>query len=106
MLLRSGVMLSCSSCESQHTVKNGRIHNGKQNYRCRDCGRQFVQDPQNKVIDPATKDLIDKLLLERLSLAGIARVTGVSELWLQRYVNAKYAVVPRQVTVRAKKRGA
>lgn len=99
-------MISCPTCESRHTVKNGRIHNGKQNYRCRGCGRQFVQDPQNKPLDPVTKALIAKLLLERLSLAGIARVTGVSELWLQRYVNAKYASVPRQVTVRAKKRGA
>ena len=71
----------------------------------RNCGRQLVQDPQNKPIDQATKDLIDKLLLERLSLAGIARVTGVSELWLQRYVNAKYADVPRRVRVSAKKRG-
>ena len=99
-------MISCPSCESKHTVKNGRIHNGKQNYRCRGCGRQFVQDPQNKVIAQVTKNLIDKLLLERLSLAGIARVTGVSELWLQRYVNAKYAAVPRSVNVSAKKRGA
>jgi hypothetical protein len=65
---------------------------------------QFVQDPQNKPIDQATKNLIDKLLLERLSLAGIARGTGVSELWLQRYVNAKYAAVPRSVSVSAKKR--
>ena len=65
-----------------------------------------MQDPQNKVIAQATKDLIDKLLLERLCLAGIARVTGVSELWLQRYVNAKYSSVPRQVSVGAKKRGA
>jgi hypothetical protein len=65
-----------------------------------------VQDPQHKPINQATKELIDKLLLEKLPLAGIARVTGVSELWLQRYVNAKYAAVPRQVTVRAKKRGA
>jgi transposase-like protein len=99
-------MISCPSCKTDRTVKNGRIHNGKQNYRCRDCGRQFVQDPQNKAIDQATKALIDKLLLERLSLAGIARVTGVSELWLQRYVNAKYAAVPRSMTVSAKKRGA
>jgi len=44
-------------------------------------------------------------LLERLSLAGIARVNGVSELWRQRYVNAKYAAVPRYVSVSAKKRG-
>ena len=98
-------MLSCPSCPSKHIVKNGRIHNGNQNYRSRDCGRQFVQDPQNKPIDQATKDLIDKLLLERLSLAGIARVTGVCELWLQRYVSAKYASVPRSVSVSAKKRG-
>lgn len=105
LLLISPVMISCPSCESQHTVKNGRIHNGKQNYKCRSCGRQFVQEPQNKVIEQATKDLIDKLLWERLSLAGIARVTGVSEVWLQRYVNIKYAAVPRSVNVRAKKRG-
>jgi len=88
------------------TVKNGKIHNGKQNFKCRKCGRQFVKDPQNKIIDQATKTLIDKLLLEKIPLAGIARVTDVSELWLQQYVNAKYEQVPRQVTVTAKKRGA
>lgn len=36
-------------------------------------------------------------------MAGIAGVTGVSELWLQGYGNAKYAAVPRSVTVNAKK---
>lgn len=52
------------------------------------------------------KTLIDKLLLEKIPLAGIARVAGVSEPWLQSYVNAKYQSVPHQVNVRAKKRGA
>ena len=42
-------------------------------------------------------EIIDKM---RISLAGIARVTGVSELWLQKYVNAKYESVPQQVNVR------
>ena len=32
-------------------------------------------------------------------------MTGVSEPWLQAYVNAKYASVPRQVQVRSKKKG-
>lgn len=96
----------CPACDSTHTVKNGKIHNGKQNFKCRDCGRQFVQDPQNKIIDKATKTLIDKLLLEKIPLAGIARVVGVSEPWLQSYVNAKYQNVPHQTKVRAKKRGA
>ena len=97
---------ACPACDSTHTVKNSKIHNGKQNFKCRQCGRQFVQDPQNKIIDQATKTLIDKLLLEKIPLAGIARVVGVSEPWLQSYVNAKYEAVPQQVQVSAKKKGA
>ena len=101
----SVVMPTCPACKSSHVVKNGKIHNGKQNFRCRDCGRQFVQNPPNKIIDQATKDLINKLLLEKIPLAGIARVTGVSEPWLQSYVNTLYQTVPKQVDVRAKKSG-
>ena len=94
----------CPSCKSNSIVKNGKIHNGKQNYKCRNCGRQFVEEPQNKVITQETKDLIDKLLLEKIPLAGIARVTDVSEPWLQGYVNAKYESVSQQVKVKAKKK--
>lgn len=85
-------------------VKNGKIHNGKQNHKCLACGRQFVLDPQNQPISDATKHLIDKLLLEKIPLAGIARVAEVSESWLQEYVNKKYEGAPRQVKVKAKKR--
>jgi transposase-like protein len=100
----SELELVCPCCDSKHVVKNGRIHNGKQNYRCYDCRRQFVLNPQSKGIAPETKALIDRLLLEKLPLAGIARVTEVSDPWLQQYVNAKYAEVPRQLTVRSKKK--
>jgi hypothetical protein len=33
-----------------------------------------VQNPQDKIIDQATNTLIDKLLLEKIPLADIARV--------------------------------
>jgi hypothetical protein len=69
----------------------------------KDCGRQFVKDPQNKVISQETKELIDKLLLEKLPLAGIARVAEVSEPWLQSHVDQKYEAVPKQVESRPKK---
>ena len=94
----------CPVCQSNHIVRNGKIHNGKQNFKCRDCGRQFVENPQQKLIALNTKDLIDKLLLEKIPLAGIARVTCVSEPWLQKYVNTKYEGVVQQVEVRSKKR--
>ena len=96
--------LLCPSCSSLNVVKNGRIHNGKQNHKCRDCGRQFVEDPQQKRIDQQTKALIDKLLLEKIPLAGIARVCDVSESWLQEYVNHKYAAVSQAVNVSSRKR--
>ena len=98
-------MPACPICASSQTVKNGRIHNGKQRFKCHDCGRQFIEHPIKKVIDSATWQLIDRLLLERISLAGIARATQVSEQWLQTYVNEKYAQVPRRVEVTPKKRG-
>ena len=64
---------NCPECGSNHIVKNGTIHNKKPKYKCQICGRQFVESPTNKVISSQTKDLIDRLLLERISLAGIAR---------------------------------
>ena len=101
----SSLALSCPSCDSERIVKNGKTHTGKQNHKCRECGRQFVEDPQHQPIDEATKRLVDKLLLEKLSLAGIARVAEVSEGWLQEYVNGKYKRVPRQVDVDTSKKG-
>ncbi len=68
-------------------MKNGTTRRGKQNHKCRDCGRQFVEKPQWKPKDKATNALIDRLLLERIPLAGIARVLKLSESWLQQYVN-------------------
>ena len=102
----SSVLPNCPRCDSENIVKNGLIHNGKQNHRCNDCDRQFVKDPQNKVISNETKGLVDKLLLEKIPMAGIARVVEVSDVWLQGYVNQKYDEVPCQVNVRIKKRDA
>ena len=97
--------MKCPKCESEQIIKNGSIHTGKQKYMCKACGRQFVEDPQYRVISDETKVLINKLLLEKLPLAGIARVTGVSERWLQNYVNDLYQEVPRQAQVRGQKNG-
>ena len=69
--------MNCPKCNSQDIVKNGSIHTGKQKYACKDCGRQFVENPQNKnqPIPDETINIIEKLLLERLALAAIVRVT-------------------------------
>lgn len=45
--------------------------------------------PTKKVIDQATGSLVDRLLLENIPLAGVARAVQISEQWLQNYVNQK-----------------
>ena len=92
-------MNHCPTCNSTKIVKNGFNATGKQNHLCRECGRQFVLNPLVSAISEETKSLIDRLLLERIALAGIARVANVSESWLQIYVNQKYEGVPRQLNV-------
>ena len=84
----------CRSCSSLHTVKNGSTHNSKPKRLCKSCGRPFVINPENKTISSETKALIDKLLLERISMRGIVRVTGVSLSELQNYVNDKFLQRP------------
>lgn len=98
-------IFACPRCGSPHTIKNGSVHNGKPKRQCKDCGRQFVVHPEKFSISEETKQLIDKLLLERISLRGIARVTGVSWSWLQNYVNRKLGCVPCHVEVSHKTKG-
>ena len=81
------------------------LSDGKQNFKGRDCVRQFVMTPRHQPISESTKELIDRLLLEKISLAGIVRATGVSSRWLQYYVNQKLGAVKREVEVKSKKRG-
>jgi insertion element IS1 protein InsB len=95
----------CPSCGGTKLVKNGHIHNGKQRFLCRGCGRQFTPEATKKVVSVETKAQIDKLLLEKIPLAGIARAMDVSETWLQGYVNQKYQQIKQQVVV-AEKKGA
>nr|WP_250126854.1 IS1 family transposase [Chroococcidiopsis sp. CCMEE 29] len=54
----SEVLPACPSCHAETVVKNGRTRHGKQNYKCRDCGRQFVEDPQWRVISEETKGVV------------------------------------------------
>ena len=80
----------CPRCGAAHVVRNGFTHSGPPQFRCRACGRRFVADPKKGPVSDGTKDLIRRLLGERVSLRGIARAVGVSRSWLQAFVNDLY----------------
>ena len=60
---------------------------------CKDCNRYFVEQGQDWFISKEERKMIDRLLLEKLSLRGICRVVQVSLTWLMSYVNEKYATL-------------
>jgi transposase-like protein len=93
------IEMTCPSCGSHDISKNGTTRRGKQNYKCRDCGRQFVEDPQWQPKAKDTFRLVNLRLLEKIPLAGIARVAQVSDSWLQAYVNDAYAKVAKTASV-------
>lgn len=86
--------MDCPHCRSTNTKRNGISHTGKQNHYCHDCHRQFLENGQDWFISDQQRSLVDKLLLERISLAGICRVVEVSESWLLSYVKDLYGRLP------------
>jgi transposase-like protein len=56
---------TCPVCGSRHLIKNGSVHNGKSKHQCKSCGYQFVDNPTKTTVSSETKQLIDRLLLER-----------------------------------------
>jgi transposase-like protein len=91
---------ACPTCESPQFKKNGHIHNGKQNHRCKDCGRQFVLHAANRVIAQGQRSLVERLLLEKISLRGVCRAVGVSIWWLMKFMVACFQAAPEHLHVR------
>ena len=69
--------MDCSYCRSSKVVKNG-CRQGKQSYLCRDCGRQFRENPQPQGYSSDVKDLCVKMSFNGMGFRGIERVTGIN----------------------------
>ncbi len=93
--------MDCRRCGSDYIVKNGISLSQNQKYKCRECDKQFVLNLEKKISEEK-KAIIDKLLLEKISLRGIARGVGVSTVWLQKYVKEKYQEQPEELHVQKK----
>lgn len=73
----------CLQCESAGVVRYGKATSGRQKYKCRNCGRQFVPDPGNRRIDEETKRVVLQLLSEGVAPAKIkSAYPGVSLRWI------------------------
>ena len=92
--------IHCPSCHSTNIKKNGHTHYGKQNHRCKCCGRQFVLNNKHTKSEQL-KGQIKKSLKERISLRGICRIFDVSLTWLQSFAHSLWRQTPADLGLNA-----
>jgi IS1 family transposase len=88
--------MHCPKCLSRKIKKNGFTHYGKQNHRCKECGRQFVANSTHYVND-TTRQYIKRALCERLSLRGISRVFRRSLTWVMTFSKEVWQTTPQNL---------
>ncbi len=86
--------ISCSHYHSNIIRKNGSIHSENQKYECLSFRKQFVEDPQNKIIPDDIKERIRRTLFERVSLEDICRIFDVSMPWLLGFMEKTFQSLP------------
>ena len=70
----------CPDCRSNHIIKKG-LQNGMQNYRCKDCGRQFRVTTETLVYRLQKKEkMLDYIrsMVAGKSLRAFAKEGGIS----------------------------
>jgi DNA-binding GntR family transcriptional regulator/transposase-like protein len=78
--------MKCPECKSTDVSKNGR-RQGKQNYICKQCGRQFLDTYASVGYPIEVKQKCLKLYLKGISFREIERRTGVNHNTVIRWVN-------------------
>lgn len=90
-------MLACPHCGDTKIVKNGKTYYGKQNYKCKNCNRQFVERAPARTYK--AEELLKKLLLERNSLHSCGRILDKPYSWVCRTAGKIWQSVPKDLPV-------
>ncbi len=84
-MIQETVIHRCTRCGSDNIVRNGKTPYGKQQYKCKDCGRYSVLEPSVKYSDE-DKEQILAAYQERSSMRGIQRIYGTSRNTLSKWL--------------------
>lgn len=77
--------MQCPQCKSFHNKKNG-FRRGKQSYKCKDCGCQYVENPVSRKYSVEIKQLCLKMYLNGMGFRAIARVTEIDHTTIINWV--------------------
>ena len=91
-MIQEKITYGCPHCASLNIIRNGLNPKGKQQYRCKDCGKSGVLNPTVPYTE-AEKEQILAAYHERPSMRGIERMFGVARQtlagWLKKSRRAR-----------------
>jgi len=78
--MKTTTSIKCPKCGSENVVRNGKKTYGIQNYRCKDCGKQFIaeQDRTYKGTAAEIGDSIRRALVRGCGIRDIAAIFLIS----------------------------
>ena len=94
------LQIKCPTCQSDSVKKNGRKVNGKQNYQCKDCKRQFIGDHalSYQGCNSAISTKILHLMVRGSGVRDIAEVEHISiGKVLKTLSQSAYQIQPKQI---------
>lgn len=77
--------MDCPKCSSSQKKKNG-FRRGKQSFRCKNCGCQYVANPTLKSYSKDVRQLCLKMYLNGMGFRAIARVTEIDHTTIMKWV--------------------
>ena len=81
-------------------VRSGATPDGRQRFRCRDCGRCSTADPHLNGYTAEQREMILRAYQERSSLRGLTRTFGVSRTTVLSWLKKVAALPPLCETLR------
>jgi insertion element IS1 protein InsB len=69
------ITLTCPHCQSDQLKRNGHTHDGRQRYRCNECGKQHREHPRERGYTEADKQRILNAYQERSSARSASAAT-------------------------------
>jgi transposase-like protein len=77
--------IKCKECGASKYVKNGFVQ-GVQRYKCKECGKNFVEGDKRQKYTTADRLKVLKLYLENCGIRTIERLTGIRNSQVSQWI--------------------
>jgi IS1 family transposase/transposase-like protein len=93
------INLTCPQCHGKSIKKNGKKCNRKQNYRCKECGRQFIAEAEKsyKGCQKGIDELVKRMFVRGSGIRDISFILGISiKKVLKVLSTSRYQIRPKR----------